>query len=165
MLKRSLVQLLLCNYTYIFGGSCPLTEFCQVQNSLCVQVLRSPILAALLHALHGTPAAGLSQTLRRGTRNGITELSQRVPPVFGWAAITMAIGPHSCYYCVWSFFSLRSRWKCQSLITRYDIGCTLPFRRRVIKVIWSGFLVTRSHEVLQGGRARSRWQKLITQVI
>jgi len=39
---------------YIFGGSCPLTEFCQVQNSLCVQFLRSHILAALLH---GTPAA------------------------------------------------------------------------------------------------------------
>jgi len=32
--------------TYIYGESCPLTEFCQVQNSLCVQVLRSPILAA-----------------------------------------------------------------------------------------------------------------------
>jgi len=48
---------------YNFGGSCPLTEFCHVQNSLCVQVLRSHILAALLH---GTPAVGLSQTLRRG---------------------------------------------------------------------------------------------------
>jgi len=32
-----------------FGGSCPLTEFRHVQNSLRVQVLRSPILAALLH--------------------------------------------------------------------------------------------------------------------
>ena len=31
------------------GGSCPLAEFCQLQNSLCVQVLRSHILAALLH--------------------------------------------------------------------------------------------------------------------
>jgi len=51
-------------YIYIFGGSGPLTEFCPVQNSLYVQVLRSPILAALLH---GTPAAGVSQTLRRGT--------------------------------------------------------------------------------------------------
>jgi len=49
-----------------FGGSC------QVQNSLCVQVLRSPILAALLR---GTRAVGVSQTVRRGTRNGITELS------------------------------------------------------------------------------------------
>jgi len=42
---------------YIFGGSCPLTEFCQVQNLLCVQVLRYPILAALLH---GTRAVGVS---------------------------------------------------------------------------------------------------------
>ena len=37
-----------------FGGFCPLTEFWHVQNSLCVQVLRSRILTALLH---GTPAA------------------------------------------------------------------------------------------------------------
>ena len=52
---------LLC-YGIHFWGSCPLTEFCQVQNSLCVQVLRSPILAALLH---GTRAAAVSQTLWR----------------------------------------------------------------------------------------------------
>jgi len=54
---------------FIHSGSfCPLTEFCHVQTSLCVQVLHYPILAALLH---GTPAAGISQTLRRGTGNGI----------------------------------------------------------------------------------------------
>jgi len=40
-----------------FGGSFQLTEFCQMQNSLCVQVLRSPRLAALLH---GTRAMGAS---------------------------------------------------------------------------------------------------------
>ena len=61
-------------YMYIFGGTCTLTEFYQLQNSLCVQVLRSPILAA---SLHGTRAVGDSQSLRRGTRNRITELSQR----------------------------------------------------------------------------------------
>ena len=49
----------LVHYVYIFGGCCPLTEFSSVQHSLYVQVLRSPILAALLH---GTPAAGVSQT-------------------------------------------------------------------------------------------------------
>jgi len=77
---------------YTFWGFRPLTEFCPVQNSLCVQILRSRILAALLH---GT---SVSQTLRRGTRNGITELSQRAPPIFGWAAITLEIGPHcSCF--------------------------------------------------------------------
>jgi len=62
-----------------------------VQNSLYVQVLRSSILTVLLH---GTPATGVSQTLRRGTKNGITELSQRAPPIFGRAAITLGIGPH-----------------------------------------------------------------------
>jgi len=83
-----------------FWGCCPITEFCQVQNSLCVQVLHSPILAALLD---GTQAVGVSQTSQRGTRNGITELSQRVPPIFGWADITLGIGPHSSFlyfsYC------------------------------------------------------------------
>jgi len=82
----------LLHYIYIFGGFCPQTEFCYVQNSLCVQVLRSPILAALLH---DTPEAGLNSTLRHGTRNGISELSQRAPSIFGWAAITLGIGPHS----------------------------------------------------------------------
>jgi len=48
----------------------PLTEFCPVQNSLYVQVLRSLILAALLP---GTRAGAVSQTLWRGTGNGITE--------------------------------------------------------------------------------------------
>jgi len=62
----------LLHYIYIFGGTCPLTEFCLVKNSLYIQVLFFSILAALLH---GTPAAGISQTLRHGTRNGITELS------------------------------------------------------------------------------------------
>ena len=38
----------------------------------CVQVLRSHILAA---SLHGTRTVSVSQILRRGTRNGITELS------------------------------------------------------------------------------------------
>ena len=32
------------HYIHIFGGCCPITEFCQVQSSLCVlQDLRSPI--------------------------------------------------------------------------------------------------------------------------
>ena len=52
----------LVHYIHIFGGSCPLTEFWQVQNSLCVQVLRSPAL------LHSTWVVGVSQTvaLNRG---------------------------------------------------------------------------------------------------
>jgi len=87
----------LVHYIYIFGGCLPLTEFFPVQNSLYVQVLCSSILAALLH---GTPATGVSQTLWRGTRNGITELSQKAPPIFGRAAITLGIGPHSSCQCI-----------------------------------------------------------------
>jgi len=49
----------LLHYIYDFRGSCPLKEFCPLQNSLYVQVLRSRILAELLH---GTRAAGVSQT-------------------------------------------------------------------------------------------------------
>ena len=85
----------LVQYIIHFLGILPLREFFPVQNSLYVQVLRSPTLTALLH---GTPAAGVSQTLRCGTRNGITQLSQRVPPIFGRAAITLGIGPHSCCF-------------------------------------------------------------------
>jgi len=74
-----------------------MTEFCcPVQNSLYIQVLRSPILAALLHS---SPAAGVSQTLRRCTRSGIRELSHGAPPIFGRVAITLGIGPHSSYGC------------------------------------------------------------------
>jgi len=53
----------LVHYIYIFGGSCPLTEFCQVENSLYVQVLRSPTLAALLYctALEQTASAKICQ--------------------------------------------------------------------------------------------------------
>jgi len=79
---------------YIFGGSCPLPEFCQLQNSLRPSLVFLYILAALLH---GTRAAAISQTLWRGTRNGIREFSQREPPIFGWAAITLGIGLHSSW--------------------------------------------------------------------
>jgi len=91
----------LVHYMYIFEYSCPLTKFCHVQSSLCVQVLHSLILAALLH---GTPATGVSQTLRRGTRNarnGITEHSQRSPLIFSWAAITLGIGQHCSSVLLW----------------------------------------------------------------
>ena len=88
----------------IFGGCCPLTEFCKVQNSLYVQVLRSLILATLLHS---TRAAIVSQALQRGRRNGITEVSQRAPPIFGWAAIMLGIPivflPCGFFYLLSSF--------------------------------------------------------------
>jgi len=88
----------LVHYIYIFGGSCPLAELCQVQNSLCIQVLRSSILAPLLHS---TGAVGVSQTLRHvqgmelwnfRSLSFSTEGGTYIPR----AAITLGIGPHSC---------------------------------------------------------------------
>ena len=36
----------------------------------------------------------LSHTSHNITRNGIAELSQRAPPIFGKAAVTLVIDPH-----------------------------------------------------------------------
>jgi len=85
---------------YTFGRSCPLTEFCQVQNWLCVQVLRSPILAALLH---GTRAVGLWESAKLcGVVQGMelrnfcsSSFSTQGATYIPRAAITLGIGPHS----------------------------------------------------------------------
>jgi len=46
-------------------------------------------------------SSGVDQTLGRGTRNGITELSLTAPPIFGWMAIKLGIGPRSSYGMWW----------------------------------------------------------------
>ena len=95
-------------FIYILGAFAPWQNFatCKIHfaSKSCVLV---------------TPAAGLSQTLRRGTRNGITELSQRAPLIFGWAAITLGIGPHSsCMYLrVGLYFLVVSEMKWSPLLT------------------------------------------------
>jgi len=65
--------------------------------------------------LHGIPATGVSQTLRRGTRNGITELSQRAPLTFGWAAITLGITFNHILVISFFFFP--------RLFSAVEIGC------------------------------------------
>jgi len=72
-----------------------------LQNSLCVQVLRSAILAVLLH---GTRAVGVSQTLRRGSLQGMelrnfrsSSFSTKGATYIPRAAVTLGIGPHSIY--------------------------------------------------------------------
>jgi len=80
----------LVHYIYILGDLVPWRNFdtCKIHfaSKSCVLVLAG--------SLHGTPAVGLSLALRRGTMNGITELPQKAPPIFGWAVITLSIGPH-----------------------------------------------------------------------
>jgi len=48
-------------------------------------------------------------------RIGITELLQKAPPVFGWAAITLGIIPHSSF-----FFSI-------FVTANYNIACLLAW--------------------------------------
>jgi len=78
---------------YISGGFCPLTEFCHVQTSLCVQVLHSLVIS--LTALDQWSSGKLCGVVYR---KGITEFSQRVSRIFGWAAITLGVVPHSSFY-------------------------------------------------------------------
>jgi len=69
--------------------------FCHVQHSHCVQILRSPLLAALLH---NTGAVCVSGVWQGGELRNFR--SSFAPPIFHRAAITLGIGPHSS-----SFFS------------------------------------------------------------
>jgi len=72
----------LVGYLYIFCGCCPVTEFCQVQSSLCVlQVFHSPILAASLTALEQWAPAKLCG------------VEHTAPPIFSTSTITLGIGP------------------------------------------------------------------------
>jgi len=79
-----------------------MTEFCQVQYSLYVEVLRFRILAALLH---GTTAAGVSPTAAWYTEWNCGTFAEGA--IFGWAAITLDIGPHSSLLLVQALDSMR----------------------------------------------------------
>jgi len=74
----------LVHYVYASGGSCPAREFWQVQNSLCIQILHSHILAAL-HCM----------ALEQWASANLCGVQQRAPPMLSRAAITLGIGPHS----------------------------------------------------------------------
>jgi len=63
----------------------PVEEFCHIQSSLCVQILRSSILSGLLQ---GTRAAGVSQ---------ISAFSRGDAYIRYRAAITLGIDPHSSF--------------------------------------------------------------------
>jgi len=86
-------------YTYTSGGFCPLTKVCPVQNSLHVQALRSRILAALLH---GSSSGHQPKFAAWYKEYRITELSQRAPPIFGRAVVTLGIGPHSIFSSIFT---------------------------------------------------------------
>jgi len=82
----------LLHYVYILGALAP------DRISPRAKFTSRPSLA--LSYIGSVTALQSNQTLRRGTGNGIMELSQRAPSIFGWAAVTMGIGPHSSFNTV-----------------------------------------------------------------
>jgi len=85
----------MARYIYIFGGSCPLAEFCPVQSSLYVLVLRSLLLACSVTARHSMQRASANFAAWYKEWNYGT--FAEAPPIFGWAAITLGIGSHSSF--------------------------------------------------------------------
>jgi len=66
---------------YSFGGSCPLTELCPVQNSLCVEVLRFSILAAFCTTFENWAWAklcGMVQGMELRTHRGRSRCKHRL---------------------------------------------------------------------------------------
>jgi len=73
------------------NGILPRAKF-TLRQTLAFSYIGSVIITTVMY---GTRAVGVSESVRRRTSNGITELSQRAPPIFSWAAITLGIGTHS----------------------------------------------------------------------
>jgi len=76
----------LVRYIYISGGSYPATEFCQVQNSLCVQLLRSPRSSAMQRyctALEQSASSKLCGVEWNYRTFAPHHFQQRTSPIFG----------------------------------------------------------------------------------
>jgi len=83
--------------------------------------LRSPILAALLH---GTRAVGVSQ---------ICGVQQRASPIFGRAAITLGIGPHSrCFSFVHLLFLFGSAPKIKLALISFWAHINIGLVHRIV---------------------------------
>jgi len=89
----------LVHYRYIhFWRFLPPGGICQVQNSLCIHVLRAPILAA---SLHSTSAAGIGQTVELRRERHLYSAGR--PSRWASAHILVCVNfmVHSTMYCVW----------------------------------------------------------------
>ena len=76
---------------YIFRDSCPLTDFCQVQNSLCALLVWQHYCTALEHWA-SAKLCGMVQEMRLWNFRSSTFSTEGYIP---GAAITLGIGPHS----------------------------------------------------------------------
>jgi len=125
--------------TYTVGGSCSLMEFCQVQNSLCVWVLRSHILAALLHGTQAVGSAKLCGTVYKEWNYGTftpCNFQQRPRPIFRgrhhvahrpnilvaylFAVLLPDLSALSCHSIQRIFLKINSRHQAHKPVNKYD---------------------------------------------
>jgi len=100
-----------------FGGSCPLTEFCQLQK--CLPPTKFTLRPSLAFSYIGSVTARHSSSGRQPNFvawywewNYGTFAEDAT--VFGWAAVTFGIGPH--YSLVLNFFTRQVRGDANNLI-------------------------------------------------
>ena len=86
----------LVHYTFFFWGGA-------LAPHIILPGAKFTLCSSLAFAYTGSVTARHSSIGRQpnfaALYNGITELSQRAPPIFGRAAITLGIGPHSSLVC------------------------------------------------------------------
>jgi len=83
-------------HIYIFGGSCLLTKFCQLQNSFCVQVLRCPILERNCTALQHQASA----KLRHVSTIGFLSDCRYMPQLRRHSQTKLCDGAEMAIFCV-----------------------------------------------------------------
>jgi len=89
-----------CYTIYTFSGALAPDRILPVQNLTLRLSLAFSYIGSVTASI---PAAGISLTLLRGTRDGITQL---LPPIFGRVAITLGIGPRASAHLVLFSYAL-----------------------------------------------------------
>jgi len=141
-----------------FRGFCPLTEFCPVQNSLYVQVLRSSVLSAQRYCTAPSSEsqpnfASWYKEWNYGTfANGATYI-----PLGG--RITLGIGPHSSLLCISFHFLSHAFLSLLFTVILSDVFLSFssfPFRKlfpsRSLMLrlgLWGAFCSVSSQDILE----------------
>jgi len=97
MFGRLLEYYTICTCIHIHSGILPRAKF-TLHPSLAFSNIGS--------VTAWQSSSGRQQKFGHHTRNGITELLQRVPPIFGWATITLGVNKNYRYMTITLSFCL-----------------------------------------------------------
>ena len=101
-----------------------------------------------------------SAKLRCGTRTGITEISQSVPPIFGRVAITLGIGPHSSFILagLWNILLKQPQMVFVGHLGGLRLICSKHRSRDGCRICWREMLVG---QVIGGNTTRWFWGRAV----